>query len=115
MNLKGKHVLVLGMGETGMSLVKWLNRQEAKIRIADSRAMPLNLDAVMEWVPESEVFAGPFEDAVFEGVEVIAMSPGVPISESHVQSAIKHGIPVVGDIALFKNALEKCIDLTSPK
>ncbi|MCB1935647.1 MAG: UDP-N-acetylmuramoyl-L-alanine--D-glutamate ligase [Nitrosomonas sp.] len=107
MNLKGKQVLVLGMGETGLSLAKWLNRQEAKIRIADSRAMPLNLDAVMEWVPAGEIFTGPFEDAVFEGVEVIAMSPGIPMSEPHVQSAIKHGIPVVGDITLFKNALEK--------
>jgi len=109
MNLKGKQVLVLGMGETGLSLAKWLVRQEAQIRIADSRTMPINLDAVMEWVPASGVFIGPFEARIFEGVEVIAMSPGIPMSEPHVQSAIKHGIPVVGDITLFKSALEKNI------
>jgi len=110
MNLKGKHVLVLGMGETGVSMAKWLVRQEAKIRIADSRAMPFNLDAVMQIVSTSEIFTGPFEDAIFENMDVIAMSPGISLLEPHVQFAIKRGIPVIGDITLFKWALEQSVD-----
>ena len=33
MNLQGKKVLVLGLGETGVSMVKWLTRQNANVRI----------------------------------------------------------------------------------
>ncbi|MDC8445347.1 MAG: UDP-N-acetylmuramoyl-L-alanine--D-glutamate ligase [Nitrosomonas sp.] len=107
MNLKGRHVLVLGMGETGISIVKWLSRQEAIIRVADSRAAPPHLDAVMTMIPAGEIFTGPFESRIFEAIEIIAMSPGVPLSDPHVQQAISNGIPVVGDIALFRWALEQ--------
>jgi UDP-N-acetylmuramoylalanine--D-glutamate ligase len=105
MNLKGKQVLVLGMGETGMSMVKWLVRQEAVMRIADSRTVPPNLDAVMTMIPAKDIFTGPFESRTFEAIEIIVMSPGVPLSDPHVQHAIASGIPVVGDIALFRWAL----------
>lgn len=107
MNLKGRRVLVLGMGETGMSIVKWLNRQDAVIRVADSRTAPPYLDAIMTMIPAGEIFTGPFESKVFEAIEIIAMSPGVPLSDPHVQQAISSGIPVVGDIAIFRWALEQ--------
>jgi len=107
MNLKGKHVLVLGMGETGISMVKWLSRQEAIIRVADSRTAPPHLDAIMTMISAGEIFIGPFESRIFEAIEIIAMSPGVPLSDPHVQQAISSGIPVIGDIALFRWALEQ--------
>ncbi|MDR4516407.1 MAG: UDP-N-acetylmuramoyl-L-alanine--D-glutamate ligase [Nitrosomonas sp.] len=108
MNLKGKHVLVLGMGETGLSIAKWLVRQNARVRLADSRSDPPNMLTMESVLPEVEIFKGPFESKIFEGVELIAMSPGVPMAESHVQQAIKCGVPVVGDITLFNWALEQC-------
>ncbi|MCW5608483.1 MAG: UDP-N-acetylmuramoyl-L-alanine--D-glutamate ligase [Nitrosomonas sp.] len=107
MNLKGKHVLVLGMGETGMSIVKWLLRQEARIRVADSRTAPPNLDGMMSIVPAGEIFTGSFENRVLDDIDLIAMSPGVPVTEPFVQHAINSGVPVVGDITLFKWALKQ--------
>lgn len=108
MNLKGKHVLVLGMGETGLSITKWLARQNARIRVADSRTNPPNVSALKNMLPEIEICKGPFENTIFEDIELIAMSPGVPKTESHIQQAIMRGVPVVGDITLFKWALEQC-------
>jgi UDP-N-acetylmuramoylalanine--D-glutamate ligase len=46
MNLQDKIVLVLGMGETGLSMVKWLSRQGAQVRVADSRTNPPNWEAL---------------------------------------------------------------------
>ena len=108
MNLNGKHVLVLGMGVTGLSMAKWLVRQNARVRVADSRSNPPNVAAIKSVLPEVEIYNGPFENKLFEDVELIAMSPGVPMAESHVQQAIKRGIPVAGDITLFNWALEQC-------
>ncbi len=102
MNLKGKHVLVMGMGETGLSIAQWLTRQNARIRVADSRINPPNVAAMEELLPEVEICAGPFEDKIFNDIELIAMSPGVPMKDSHVQLAIERGVPVVGDLTLFQ-------------
>ncbi len=114
MNLKGRRVLVLGMGETGLSIAKWLTREHARVRVADSRTNPPNDTEIEELHPGVEIFKGVFNDKVFEDVELIAMSPGIPVTELPIQKAVARGVPVVGDIALFRKALEKSA-ASSPK
>ena len=43
MELRGKRVLVVGLGESGLAMAKWLHRQGAFVRVADSRDNPPNL------------------------------------------------------------------------
>ena len=105
MELKEKSVLVLGLGETGLSLVRWLDARGARLRVADTRSKPPGLDQVARLVPPSEVHCGPFGDALLQGIDLIAISPGVPMRDSLVQRAIGRRIPVVGDIELFAQAL----------
>ncbi len=114
MNLQGKTVLVLGMGETGLSMVKWLSRMDAKVRVADSRLNPPNWDALVQAFPTMPVFKGPFSTEIFDDVAMIAVSPGVPLVEPCVQQAQQRGVPVVGDIALFISALNNS-DQPRPK
>ena len=99
--LKDKSVLVLGLGETGLSLVRWLGAQGARLRVADSRSKPPGLEQVALHVPLSEVYCGLFHDALLQGVDLVAISPGVPLAEPLVQRAIAQNIPVAGDIELF--------------
>jgi len=40
MNYTGKKILVLGMGKTGISMVKWLSRLGAQLSVADTRTSP---------------------------------------------------------------------------
>lgn len=105
MNLQGKTVLVLGMGDTGLSMIKWLSRIGAVLRVADTRNAPPNLDWIVENYPDAERHVGQFEEKVFLDIAMIALSPGVPLSEPHIQQAQKRGVPVVGDIELFAQAL----------
>ena len=85
MNLQGKMVLVLGMGETGLSMVKWLSRQDAKVRVADSRMEPPNWKEIMQAFPQVQVYTGKFETKIFDDIEMIAISPGVPLADLCVQ------------------------------
>lgn len=101
MELNGKRVLVVGLGETGLAMAAWLVRQGARVRVADSRAQPPNVDALRRVAPEAELLAGPFADAAFAGVELIAISPGVPVQTAQVQAALARSVPVVSEIELF--------------
>lgn len=99
--LQDKQVLVLGLGDTGLSALRWLQRQGGLLSAADSREAPANLELVQSELPEVAVYLGPFAEATFANVDLIVISPGVALAEPQVQAAIKRGIPVVGDVELF--------------
>ncbi|TFH12734.1 MAG: UDP-N-acetylmuramoyl-L-alanine--D-glutamate ligase [Nitrosomonadales bacterium] len=107
MNLHGKTILVLGMGETGLSMAKWLSRIGSNIRVADNRLAPPNLSTLERAIPTAQVFTGPFSTDIFMGIDLIAISPGISLAEPLVSQAVKRGVPVVGDFELFASALNK--------
>ncbi len=101
MDIRGKLALVLGLGETGLAMATWLAREGARVRVADSRAVPPNAAALAAAVPGAELVAGPFAAASFADVDFIAISPGLPVQEANVQAAIARGVPLVSEIELF--------------
>ena len=101
MNLQSKNVLVLGLGDTGLSMARWLRKQGARVRVADSRDAPPHRESLAREAPDVVLDTGVFRAASFEGVEMIAISPGVPLAEPNVRAALARGVPVVGDIELF--------------
>ena len=104
---RDKSVLVLGLGETGLSMVRWLSAQSAHLRVADSRSAPPGLTEVGQYVPAGQIYCGNFNDALFDGIELIAISPGVPLRDPAVAKAVARGVAVVGDIELFAQSLPK--------
>jgi len=103
--MSGKHVLVLGLGESGLSMAQWLAREGAAVRVADTRARPPARDALAATVPHAEVLTGPFTAGLLAGVDEVAASPGVPLADPLLREAIDRGLPVYGDIELFARAL----------
>lgn len=103
--LRGQSVLVLGLGETGLSLARYLGAQGARLRVADSRNAPPGVAILRSELPQAEVHCGPFGDALLHGIDRIAISPGVPMADPLVQRAIARGIPVEGDIELLAQQL----------
>jgi len=99
--LKDKKVLVLGLGDTGLSALRWLHSQGARLSVADTRAVPPGLDVLKAELPNVVVYVGALTPTVFDGVDLAVISPGVPLSEPEIQAAIQRGIPVVGDVELF--------------
>lgn len=105
--LRNQSVLVIGLGETGLSLARWLTAQGAQVCVADSRATPPGADMLYKEMPQVDAHFGPFRDESLIGIERIAISPGVPLAEPFVQRAIARGIPVVGDIELLAQEIEQ--------
>jgi UDP-N-acetylmuramoylalanine--D-glutamate ligase len=106
--LESRHVLVLGLGETGLSIARYAARRKAgALRVADTRAAPPGLDALRTAVPVAEFVPGALSPHLLDGVDVVVASPGVPLTEAAVQAALERGLPVLGDVELFAQALPR--------
>lgn len=99
-----KRVLVVGLGETGLSCARFLAAQGCEVAVADSRDIPPGLDRIRTELPDIALFLGPFEERVFASAEQLIVSPGVSLKEPVIQQAAAKGIPVLGDIELFAQA-----------
>ena len=98
MELRGKRVLVVGLGESGLAMAKWLHRQGAHVRVADSRENPPNVEALKIVAPKAELIAGAFGESLFAGVDLIALSPGVPKATPAIAAV---NLPIISEIELF--------------
>lgn len=108
-------MLVVGLGDTGLSALRWLARQGARLSVADSRESPPNLEMVKTEFPALNVFTGAFTAEVLSGIDLIVLSPGVSLSEPEIKDAIARGVSVVGDVELFaqyRNKNAKVIAIT---
>ena len=90
-------MLVLGLGDTGLSVARWVEREGGKVRVADTRAAP----------PRQKDFSGELHTGRFQPRRCStastwsASAPACRSREPVVRAAVAKGIPVVGDIELF--------------
>jgi UDP-N-acetylmuramoylalanine--D-glutamate ligase len=94
--LAGRRVLVLGLGDTGLSVASWVRKQGGQARVADTRAAPTRAGDFA-----GELRTGAFTPALLEGVDLLCISPGLSLQEDVVRVALARGLPVVGDVELF--------------
>ena len=94
--LSGRRVLVLGLGDTGLSVARWVEQQGGKVRVADTRQSPPRKSDFA-----GELHTGPFTPRLLAGIDLLCISPGLPLADPLVAAAIGKGIPVVGDVELF--------------
>jgi UDP-N-acetylmuramoylalanine--D-glutamate ligase len=94
--LAGRRVLVLGLGDTGLSVARWLERRGGMPRVADTRAAPPRRNDY-----PGEVHTGGFAPQLVDGVDLVCVSPGLALDEPVLAEALRRRIPIVGDVELF--------------
>ncbi|WP_426208092.1 UDP-N-acetylmuramoyl-L-alanine--D-glutamate ligase [Massilia sp. TWP1-3-3] len=108
MNYDGKHALVLGLGETGLAMAQWLARCGARVRVADTRQEPQRLQALRDAVPGVEFAGAPFNIALLDTIDFVAVSPGLmperELAEIGPEAGVR-SIPLWSEIELFAQAL----------
>lgn len=100
MNLRGKKVLVLGLGISGISIIKALHSLDAKIIVSDSKSYEDLEDLVkkIDHIPMEIHFNG--DDFSFSSIDVIVKSPGIPPNSYFVIKAIENNIEIITDLEL---------------
>ena len=100
-NYAGQRILILGLGLTGLSLATWLRKRGAEVSVADTRASPPMLGALRERAPDVPVQLGEWHEALFDKVDLVAISPGLNINTPALMAIRERRVPFVGDIELF--------------
>jgi UDP-N-acetylmuramoylalanine--D-glutamate ligase len=97
--------LVVGLGETGLSVARYLLRHGVTVAIVDSRENPPGLERLRKELPaDVALFLGGFREEAFARAEQIVVSPGVPLALPEIAAARARGVAVIGDVELFAQA-----------
>ncbi|WP_428820570.1 UDP-N-acetylmuramoyl-L-alanine--D-glutamate ligase [Microbulbifer sp. MCCC 1A16149] len=97
--------VVIGLGATGQSVVRFLLRQGISPVVVDSREAPPALAAFREEFPNVPVECGPLNRETLLAASEIIVSPGIGVAEPAIAAAVAADIPVIGDIELFAREL----------
>ena len=93
--------IVVGLGKSGMSLVRHLASRGVPFAVADTRANPPELAALQTQYPSVEVRCGELDPEFLCRASELLISPGLPLSTPALQVAASRGVKLSGDIELF--------------
>ena len=97
--------LVVGLGATGLSIARYLKRNDCNAIFYDSRKEPPGLDKLAELFPDAELRLG--NDKLPRNVTRVIASPGIPDSHPLLRKARKKKLEIVSDIELFARDANK--------
>ncbi|MDI1245430.1 MAG: Mur ligase family protein, partial [Rhodoferax sp.] len=107
-HLHHHHVLILGLGASGLAMARWCARSGAQVTVADTRSAPPQRAALLRDVPAALFVTGPLDAGLLQGgITAVFKSPGLspadiaPLSEA----ARARDIVVAGEVTLFAQAL----------
>jgi UDP-N-acetylmuramoylalanine--D-glutamate ligase len=110
MQLQGQHVLILGLGASGLAMARWCAHAGADVTVADTRDTPPQLAAMQAEWPGVHFVSGPFAASLVEGTSVRAVfrSPGLSpeVVAPVVDAAKAMGLWQGGELSLFAAGLQ---------
>lgn len=93
--------VVVGLGQTGFSVARFLAEQGQRFFMVDSRENPPNLEVFQKEFPDVVCDTGPLDEETLCSASEVVVSPGVPLTEPALVAAREAGVSIVSDIELF--------------
>jgi UDP-N-acetylmuramoylalanine--D-glutamate ligase len=107
MELKGKKVLVVGLGKSGLAAALFLRRKGAQVTVSDIRSAESLAKEIPALLEEGiTVEAGGHGLLTFRRQDLIVVSPGVPLDTPELTQARSFGRPVIGEMELAARFLK---------
>ncbi len=101
MDLKGKRVLVVGLGKSGTASALFLKSRGAHVTVSDNKPKQQLADEIPRLLDQGiAVETGGHGERTFQDQDLIVVSPGVPSDASILQQARVRGEVVIGEIEL---------------
>jgi len=99
-SLNERSILILGLGATGLSVARYLNRIGVAFQLADEK-IDTHRKTELEKMFGAVVVHEKFSAALFKSFDLIVASPGIAQSHPALVAARSHGVQIIGDIDLF--------------
>jgi len=101
-NSKQFDTVIVGLGKTGLSCVRYLTGIGASsFAVVDSRRDPPELKTLYECYPGVSVYLGSYHEEILSAAGQLIVSPGVSLKEEAIKSACAGGARVVNDMEIF--------------
>jgi len=100
------YTLVVGLGKTGLSVVRYLRTLGEAVIVVDSRDIPPGLNVLKSNYNDVDVYTGQFDVSLFLSARRIVVSPGVALAEPALVEARKNNIEIIGDLDLFAHEVK---------
>jgi UDP-N-acetylmuramoylalanine--D-glutamate ligase len=97
--------VVVGLGRTGASCLRFLAKRGIAVSATDTRTAPPGLTELGGFARTLDIRLGGFDLSLLDGASQVLMSPGVSLEEPIATQARARGIEVLGDIELFARAV----------
>jgi UDP-N-acetylmuramoylalanine--D-glutamate ligase len=97
--------LVVGLGKTGASCLRYFAKHGIAAAATDSRQSPPGLAELGPLARTLDIRLGCFDLSLLDGASQVLMSPGVSLDEPIARAARARGIEVLGDVELFARAV----------
>ena len=101
MDWSGKSLLIVGLGLTGWSAVRYLHGRGARLSVCDSRAEPPYARQLAEQFPDIPLHAGALAPESLDGCDALIVSPGLDLQLPLFVEARRRQLPLLGDIEVF--------------
>jgi UDP-N-acetylmuramoylalanine--D-glutamate ligase len=107
------HSVVVGLGKTGASCLRYLAKRGIPVSATDTRRAPPGLAELGGLADALDLRLGGFDLSLLDGASQVLMSPGVSLDEPIARAARDRGIDVLGDVELFaRNVQAPVIGIT---
>ena len=87
--LDDRLTVIVGLGGTGLSCVKYFLSLGEKVKVVDSRMEPPGLETLKSLYPEVECELGDFNLETLVAAKQLVVSPGLSIRSAEIESAGK--------------------------
>jgi len=104
----GTTILVVGLGKTGIAAVKFFLQHGVRIFVSDSSPKGTITPEILAWLEENNITCetGGHTIDMFTSVDLIFVSPGIPLSIKPLAEARRSSIPVLGELAIIADYLK---------
>jgi UDP-N-acetylmuramoylalanine--D-glutamate ligase len=106
MDIKGKRVLVVGLGKSGVACALFLESRGARVTVSDAKSEEQLRNEIPALLDRGIIVeTGKHGERTFRDQDMIVVSPGVPWEVLPLKNARKMGVPVIGEIELAAQSL----------